>query len=143
MYSFPRDQNQSALLEGEPLNPFRLDLDLRALALETSPAESEQAQAEAPASGSQGVTRWSEELLNARLDRFAVSTARGDDPRTAAAYAMLLWYAGDREGAQRVAEEIRTEHRADKFAQLALDIRDALAAGENSDTIAASLPDAK
>jgi hypothetical protein len=59
------------------------------------------------------------------IQTLAVANDSADDPRLTGLYVLTLWYAGERDEARRVADNMRDEHRASAMAQLALDIHEA------------------
>ncbi len=110
--------------EGPP-NPFRCDIDLRALA-----SKAKDLQLAAPDAGAEGdpapltaTQPWSEEELDALLESLAIRAEQDPDPHTVALRVFLLWYSGDRRSALREADNLHREHRESPFARMADDMR--------------------
>jgi hypothetical protein len=114
----------------EQPNPFACQVDLRALTKLSAASASESG---STASGQQAERKprpWSETQLKgilAWLDMAAQSTKKQSD-HPAAAYALVRWYAGERDSALQLAEQIREKDRMSRYARMASQMREALAA---------------
>jgi hypothetical protein len=110
-------------------NPFGYPVDLRALMeLSAAPAP----ESGSPPSGRAGERRprpWSEANLKGILGRLdiAAQTNKGRSDYPAAAQAVVRWYAGERDSALQLADQIREEDRTSRYAGMAAQMREALA----------------
>lgn len=127
--------------QDEP-NPFACDIDL--LALTKLPVESDSDSGAAPSDQQARRDRkhWSESHIRgilAWLDVRAQNVEKhGEKP--AVAYALVRWYAGERDSALALADQIRERDRKSRYSRMAVQMRDAMAAETADDQLSLTTP---
>lgn len=148
---FPDSEAQGSSALTDPgrtrANPFLTKIDLRALA--AMPLD------ERPSIVAIGGTEdvegldklpkpvpWNERTLDELVNTWDRAATASKDVHVQATNVLLLWYAGERNRAQRQAERIREEFRGSQFQGMADDIREALEAEKTPEAgpIAAAQP---